>query len=342
MKAAVQYGPLDVRVEDVPEPTTGPDEVKVKIEYCGVCGTDLEIYEGRFGLMLTEEWPKGPKIEGHEAAGTIVEVGVQTRQAYSVGQKVAMNFRSSCGACYYCRDKREHYCDHVTMSGGAFAEYAVYKESAIFALPDGMSTRTGAMLEPLTVALHMTDQAEIHTGSTIAVSGAGTIGLLVLMVALWSGASTVLVSEPVASKRRLAEQLGATVTVDPLNEDVVAIGKRLTGGRGFDRVIEVSGNLSAAQTTLKIVDKCGIVLWGGVYPHEETIPVSPFDLYADELTIRSSMVSPYSFPRSLNLLSTLDVEPLISATYPLERIVDAFKNQRGGTAIKTLIQPGSA
>jgi (R,R)-butanediol dehydrogenase/meso-butanediol dehydrogenase/diacetyl reductase/L-iditol 2-dehydrogenase len=91
-----------------------------------------------------------------------------------------------------------------------------------------------------------------------------------------------------------------------------------------------------------MVDKCGIVLWGGVYPHEETIPVNPFDLYADELTIRSSMVSPYSFPRSLNLLSTLDVEPLISATYPLERIVDAFENQRGGTAIKTLIQPGSA
>ena len=123
---------------------------------------------------------------------------------------------------------------------------------------------------------------------------------------------------------------------------MVAVGKTVTGGRGFDRVIEVSGNLRAAQTTLKMVDKCGIVLWGGVYPHEETIPVSPFDLYADELTIRSSMVSPYSFPRSLNLLSTLDVEPLISATYPLERIVDAFQNQRGGAAIKTLIQPGSA
>lgn len=342
MKAAVQYGPRDVRVEDVPEPAVGPDEVKVKIEYCGVCGTDLEIFEGRFGLMYTDGWPKGPKIEGHEAVGVVVEVGSEARQGYAVGQKVAMNFRSSCGACHYCRDKREHFCDHVTMAGGSFAEYAVYKESAVFALPEGVSLRKGALLEPLTVALHVTDQAEIHTGGTVAVSGAGTIGLLVLMLALRSGASTVLVSEPVASKRRLAEQLGATVTVDPLNDDVAAVGRSVTGGRGFDSVIEASGNLRAAQTALTLADKCGTVVWAGVYPHEESIPVRPFDLYASELTIRSAMVSPYSFPRSVNLLSALDVEPLISAVYPLERIVDAFENHRGGTAIKTLIQPGTA
>jgi 2-desacetyl-2-hydroxyethyl bacteriochlorophyllide A dehydrogenase len=342
MKAAVQYGPRDIRVEDVPQPVVGPDEVKVKIEYCGVCGTDLEIYEGRFGLMFTDGWPKGPKIEGHEAVGVVVDVGPEARQGYVVGQKVAMNFRSPCGACHYCRDKREHFCDHATMAGGAFAEYAVYKESAVFALPDGVSSRKGALLEPLTVALHVTDQADIHTGGTVAVSGAGTIGLLVLMLALRSGAATVLVSEPVASKRRLAEELGATVTVDPLNDDVAAVGRSVTGGRGFDSVIEASGNLRAAQTALTLADKCGTIVWAGVYPHEESIPVRPFDLYASELTIRSAMVSPYSFPRSVNLLSTLDVEPLISAVYPLERIVDAFENHRSGSAIKTLIQPGTA
>lgn len=342
MKAAVQYGARDVRVEDVAEPVVAPDEIKVRIDYCGVCGTDLEIYEGKFGLMFTDGWPKGPKIEGHEAAGVVVEVGAQTRQGYEIGQKVAMNFRSSCGACYYCRDGREHYCDHVTMSGGAFAEYAVYKESAVFALPESVSTRTGAMLEPLTVALHVTDQAEISTGHTVAISGAGTIGLLALIVAVRSGASTVLVSEPVEAKRRLAEQLGATVTVDPLSEDVIAVGREATDGRGFDSVIEVSGNLRAADTAISLADKCGTVVLAGVYPHEETIPFSPFDLYASELTIRSAMVSPYSFPRSINLLQRLDVEPLISAVYPLEQITDAFENHRGGTAIKTLIRPGSA
>ncbi|MHB8868001.1 MAG: zinc-dependent alcohol dehydrogenase [Thermoleophilia bacterium] len=342
MKAAVQYGPKDVRVEDVPEPRCGSGEVKVKIEYCGVCGTDLEIYEGVFGLMFTEGWPKGPKIEGHEAAGTIVEVGPDTRQGYQVGQKVAMNFRSPCGACDYCRDGREHFCEHVTMSGGAFAEYAIYAESAIHLLPAGVSTRTGAMLEPLTVAMHVTDQAAIRRGATVAVSGAGTIGLLCLMLAVRSGASTVLVSEPVEAKRRLAEQLGATMTVDPLNEDIGAVAREATAGRGFDSVIEMSGNLRAARTALTLADKCGTIVLAGVYPHQETIPLSPFDLYASELTIKSAMVSPYLFPRSVNLLSRLDVEPLISATYPLEGIVDAFENHRNGIAIKTLIQPGTA
>lgn len=342
MKAAVQYGPLDVRVEEVPEPECGPGQIKVKIDYCGVCGTDLEIYDGSFGLMHTDEWPKGPKIEGHEASGVIAEIGPATRQGYEVGQKVAMNFRSSCGGCYYCRDGREHFCDHVTMSGGSFAEYALYDESAIHPLPDDVSTRKGALLEPLTVAMHVTDQAAIKPGATVAVSGAGTIGLMALMLSLRTGASTVLVSEPVEAKRRLAERLGATVTVDPLTEDVGAVGRSVTGGRGFDSVIEISGNLRAAQTALTLADKCGTVVLAGVYPHKGTIPFSPFDLYASELTVRSAMVSPYLFPRTVNLLSRLDVEPLISATYPLERIVDAFQNHKGGTAIKTLIQPGSA
>ncbi len=342
MKAAVQYGPKDIRIEDVAEPECGSGEIKVKIDYCGVCGTDLEIYEGVFGLMFTEGWPKGPKIEGHEASGTIVELGSETSQGYEVGQRVAMNFRSSCGACYYCRDGREHFCDHVTMSGGSFAEYALYDESAVHVLPDDVSTRKGALLEPLTVAMHVTDQAAIRPGATVAVSGAGTIGLMALMLALRSGASTVLVSEPVESKRRLAEQLGATITVDPLSEDVAVVGRAATGGRGFDSVIEISGNLRAAQTALTLADKCGTIVLAGVYPHEETIPLSPFDLYASELTIRSAMVSPYLFPRTVNLLARLDVEPLISATYPLEHIVDAFENHKNGNAIKTLIQPGTA
>ncbi|MCJ7795691.1 MAG: alcohol dehydrogenase catalytic domain-containing protein, partial [Thermoleophilia bacterium] len=118
MKAAVQYGPGDVRVQDIPEPQPGPDEVKVKIEYCGVCGTDIEIFAGSFGLMKTEGWPKGPKIEGHEASGTIVGLGGEVKQGYRVGQRVAMNFRSSCGACHYCRNMMEHFCEHVTMGSG--------------------------------------------------------------------------------------------------------------------------------------------------------------------------------------------------------------------------------
>jgi len=339
MKAAVQYGPGDVRVEDIAEPQPGPDEVKVKIEYCGVCGSDLEIFAGTFGLMKTDGWPKGPKIEGHEASGTIVALGSEVIQGYHVGQRVAMNFRSSCGACHYCRNMMEHFCEHVTMGSGAFAEYAVYKESAIFPLADDISFERGALLEPLTVALHVTDLAGIKTGSSVAISGGGTIGLLTIQMAVRSGAAPLMVSEPVAGKRELALRFGADAAVDPMSDDLVARGMELTQGRGFDTVIEASGNLRAATQALELVGKRGTVVWAGVYPDEATIPVNPFDMYAGELTIKSAMVSPYSFPRSLSLLPKLDLEPIVTHTYALSDIVEAFENHKKGQAIKTLIRP---
>ena len=209
MKAAIQYAPFDVRVENVPEPKPGPGEIKVKIAYCGVCGTDPEIFDGSFGLMKTPEWPKGPFTYGHEASGVIAELGDGLVQGYQVGQRVAMNFRSYCGGCYYCRNKMEHMCEHVSPAGGAFAEYAIYKESAIYPIPDELSLEHGALLEPTTVALHAVDLANIAPGKTVAISGAGTIGLLILEIALRAGAAKVMVSDPIPGKRRLAERLGA-------------------------------------------------------------------------------------------------------------------------------------
>lgn len=341
MKAAVQHAPHLVKIEDVPEPATGPDQVKVEIAYCGVCGTDIEIYEGRFGLMHTEGWPKGPKIEGHEASGVIVEVGSDVKHGYQVGQRVAMNFRSYCGGCYYCRNKMEHFCRHTVPASGAFAEYAVYNENAVYALPEEVSLEVGALLEPLSVALHVTDLANIRPGRTVAISGAGPLGLLTLELAVRAGASKVLVSEPIAEKRELARSLGADVTVDPLTEDLQEAARELTEGRGFDTVIEASGNLNAAKQAVGLADNCGTVVWAGVYPYEADIPVNPFYLYEKELTIRSANVSPYSFPRSLNMLSKLEITPLISGVFPLDEIVAVFESQRKGNAIKTLIRPGA-
>ena len=130
MKAALTYGPFDMRVEDVPEPTPGAGQVKVKIAYCGICGTDPDIYDGTFGLLKAPWWPKPPFPTGHEASGTIVELGPDlVREDLKVGQRVAMNFRTYCGNCDYCKRAREHMCEHVTSYEAGFAEYAVYGES---------------------------------------------------------------------------------------------------------------------------------------------------------------------------------------------------------------------
>ena len=341
MKAAVIKSVGLIQTEEVPEPRCGPDQVKVKIAYCGICGTDPEILEDRFGLFKgknPEKMAEGPRIIGHEASGTIVEIGANCRQGYVVGQRVAMNFRSACGSCYYCRNKMEHFCEHTLPASGSYAEYAIYQESAIYSLPDGISFEHGALLEPVSVAVHTIDLANIAPGRSVAISGAGPIGLLALELAIKAGASRLMVSEPVPEKRALARKLGADVAVDPLKENLEEAGRKLNDGRLFDTVIEASGNLGAAKAALGLADKCGTVVWAAVYAYDKEISINPFYMYANELTIRSVFISPYSFPRSLSLLTKMELDPIITDIYPLEKIDKAFENHKKGKSIKTLIK----
>jgi len=337
MRAAVIRGAGNINVEEWPEPEPGPDEIKVKVAYCGVCGTDPEILEGRFGRVTTKE-SNEPVIIGHEASGTIAAVGENIKN-YKVGQRVACNFRSPCGACYYCRNKMEHFCRSGHHATGAYAEYAIYSEPAVYLLPDDISLEIGALLEPVSVAVHAIDVANVRPGASVAIYGAGTIGLLCMELALKSGASKILISEPVAEKRQLAKKLGADVVVDPLKEDVVEAGKSLTDGRGFDTVIEASGSLDAAKQALSMIDYCGTILWAAVYPRDAEVGVPPSYMYSKELTIRAIFTSPYSFPRALNLLPRLELEPLITHIIPLDEIKKVFETHKTGKSIKILVKP---
>ncbi|MFA5309819.1 MAG: alcohol dehydrogenase catalytic domain-containing protein [Dehalococcoidales bacterium] len=337
MKAAVTREAGIIKMEDVPEPEMAPNQVKVKIAYAGLCGTDPENLEHRFGLMPPEAY-KGARILGHEASGTIAAVGKNVKNNFKVGQRVAMNFRGSCGACWYCQNGKEHYCRGGSGASGCFAEYAVYPESAIYPLADDISFEIGAMLEPVSVAVHAIDQAKVITGSSVAICGGGPIGLLCLEMALKAGAARTLLSEPVAEKRALAKKLGADVTVDPFNEDLEAIGKKLTDGRGFNTVIDASGSVKAAKQCLSLADNCGTILWAAVYGKDVEIGVSPFLMYAKELTITSTFVSPYSFPRALALLPKLELQSLITDIVDLKDIQQAFDMHKKGKSIKILIK----
>jgi len=340
MKAAVMRDVNLVKVEDVPEPEPGPGQIKVKISYCGICGSDMEILEGRFGLAkLAGKSPKDPAINGHEASGTIVALGSGLQQGYQVGQRVAMNFRATCGDCYYCRNKMELFCQKSFHATGAFAEYAIYKEGSIYVLPDDISMEQGALLEPVTVALHGIERAEIHPGYFVFISGAGPIGLLMLQLARLSGAARIMVSDPIEFKRQMAKDMGADVTVDPLKENLEKVSSKLTDGRGFDTVIEASGNLGAARQAFDLAGKGGTIVFTAIYPLEAELNIQPFFMFVKELTVRSSFVAPYSYPRSLNLLPKLDLKPIISDIIPLQDIEKAFDLHRKGKAVKILIKP---
>jgi 2-desacetyl-2-hydroxyethyl bacteriochlorophyllide A dehydrogenase len=338
MKAALTYGPFDTRVVDVLEPTPGPGEVKVKIAYCGICGSDPEIFEGTFGLLKAPWWPPAPFTTGHEASGTIVELGPGILGDWKVGQRVAMNFRKYCGGCYYCRNKMEQFCEHITSYEAGFAEYAVYDESCLNPLPDDLSLERGAMLEPVTIATHAVDLGSIVPGKTVAISGAGTIGLLVQQIAMRAGAARVFVSDPMPEKRAMAKKFGADWTIDPLNEDPVAVGRAHMDGRGFDTVFECSGHISAVPQTIALADKDGTIVWAGSYHEDATFPINPFYMFANELTVRSTMLAPYVFPRSLKLLSKLDLESMITQIVPLEDIAKALAARKTSTDIKILVK----
>ncbi len=335
MKAGVLKSVGHIQIEDVPEPQPGPDEVKIKVAYCGICGTDPEIIEGRF---VPPEWtPATVKIPGHESSGVVVAVGDKVKN-FKSGDLVACNFRSPCGTCYYCRSRMENFCESPLAASGGFAEYAVYKESSVYHLPADISLEVGAFLEPTSIAVHLIDLANVAPGGSVAILGGGPIGLLALQVAVRAGAVKILLSEPVPEKRILARKLGATVTVDPLQENLEEIGKKLTGGRGFRTVIDVSGKATVAKQALSLVDKGATVVWASVYPADNRIEITPFFLYQYELTIRSIFLSPYCFPRALDLLSVIDVKSLTTNIVPLADISQAFEMHKQGKSIKILIK----
>ncbi len=317
MKAALTYGPFDTRVEDVPEPSPGPGEVKVKIAYCGICGSDPEIYEGTFGLLKAPWWPPAPFTTGHEASGVIDQLGSGLLGDWKVGQRVAMNFRKYCGACYYCRNKMEQFCEYVKSYEAGFAEYAVYDESCLYSLPDDVSLERGAMLEPVTIAVHAVDLGNIVPGKTVAISGAGTIGLLIQQVAIRAGAARVLVSDPMPGEAGDGYEVwGGLDGRSPEGRP----GDRRPGSTQMGVALTPSSRpaaTSAVAETIGLADKDGTIVWAGSYHEDATFPINPYYMFANELTIRSTILALFVFPRALKLLSKLDLEPMITQIVPL-------------------------
>ncbi len=341
MKAAMHTAPGVLECREVPEPAPGFGEIKVRVEYAGICGSDVEIVFDRFGLQKLDGWPKGPKIEGHEACGVIAEIGPGVRQPFRVGQRVGLGFRAACGVCYYCRNGLEHFCEYDHEMSGTWAQYALFPEGAVYPLPNDVSLELAALVEPMSIAVHLIDLTETTTGQSLLISGAGTIGLLSLAVALNRGATTVLVSEPNEAKRRIALEMGATAAVDPTVDggaELAAGTESLTAGRGFQAVLEVSGNSHAAKSVVDLVAKKGTVVWGGVYPDEVEIGVRPFLMYQKELTIKGAYLAPYSFYRAIEVLNKLDLSRIVTAVYPLEEVQVAFDEHLKGNSIKTLLK----
>lgn len=340
MRAAIFYGARDLRIEDFTLRKLNGNEVLIRIRACGVCGTDIHIYEGAEGSATV--FP--PIILGHEFSGEICDVGDAVKDI-SLGDRVCVDPNISCGKCSYCRTGRVHLCQRLDAIGvtinGAFAEYCIVPEQQVYKLPDQLSFEQAALAEPIACCLHGIDLIGIKPGDQVLILGGGTIGLIMLQLVKHAGAAQIILSEPMAKKRELALTLGADLVLDPDSDNFHDFIQSQTTD-GVDVAIECVGIKTTMEQALGATRRGGIVMLFGLAPPDCVIPVHPFDIFKRELTIKSSFINPFTQDRAIALLASgrVIVNELIAEIVPLDHILKIFENEenlRG--AGKVIVKP---
>ena len=264
MKVAVMNGIGKMGYTERPIPVPKDDEVLVKLEYVGICGSDMHYYEmGRIGDYVVEP----PFVLGHEPGGTVVEVGKNVTHL-KVGDRVALEPGKTCGKCKFCREGKYNLCPDVVFFAtppvdGVFQEYVAHEAALCFKLPDNVSTLEGALIEPLAVGFHAANQGGAHIGQKAVVFGAGCIGLVSMMALKASGVSEVYVVDIMQKRLDKAMELGADGVINSKDVDVLEKAKELTDGEGFDLAIETAGTEITTNQAIQVVRKgSNIVLVG--------------------------------------------------------------------------------
>lgn len=317
-----------------------PHQVLVRNESCGICGTDVHIYEGGKGSADV----KPPVVLGHEYAGVVVEVGsaVTTVKA---GDHVALDPNIYCGLCIPCRMGKKQNCRNLFALGvnvdGGMAEYSICPDTQCFKVNENISFDEAAMVEPLACAIHGIDQAQIRSGQKVLVIGGGTIGLMMVQLAKLQGASIVVLSEPIEMRRKIGLEVGADFAVNPLEEDLHERFLQVAGQEGADVIIECVGKPFAAEQAIAMAGQGATILLFSVPPVGATVPLPLFDVYQKELKIVGSMINPDTHQRAVNLINSkmIDLEKLITHRYGLEKVEDAIKMQMSSESIKVVVHP---
>ncbi|MCP1103338.1 threonine dehydrogenase-like Zn-dependent dehydrogenase [Aequitasia blattaphilus] len=322
-----------VAVLDIEEQEVGDEDVKIKVAYCAICGSDPHLVENIFGWDV-------PFGLGHEVSGVIVELGKKaTKKGLKVGDRVAGNFLKFCGTCYYCQNGQQQFCEHGDeYNRPGMSEYIVWHESQVYKLPDNVSLKEGCMLEPISIAVRMMDKVNPRYGERIAISGGGPIGLLAIQSIVRFGGTSVTLIEPIEARRELGLKYGAEHVIDPTTQSTIEEGLRITEGRGFDTVIDCSGSVRAVGDLPKITARGGKLIYGAMYPKSFEMPFNLYEYcYFNELTVTGFYVAPYAFPRAIQSLSKYQLEDFISKEFFIDDAEAAFAAQVSGKYPKILI-----
>ncbi len=342
MRAVIIDAPGSIRVGNVPEPTPRSDELLIRVEACGICGTDLHIIDGESPLA------RYPVIPGHEFAGEVVALGYDLAQNngnggtnITVGSRVAIDPNLYCGHCDFCRTGHENLCLNYSALGvtmnGAVAQYVAVPLAAAYVLPNSISWREAALIEPISCAVHGMHSLNPRSGDTFLIVGAGTMGLLLLQLARYGGASRVVMVDVNTQRLARAEQLGATRTYSDMGQALA------DEPLGFNCVIDATGVPVVIENAFMAVKRGGKFMVFGVASHEARISLSPFRIYNDEITIIGSMAVLFSFQAALDLISgdVLNTQAMLTSALPLQDFPSALDMVRRGQGVKTQILPNA-
>jgi L-iditol 2-dehydrogenase len=348
MKALRFYAPEDVRLEDVPEPVCGPEEIKLRVRNCSTCGTDVKIlHNGHQNLTP-------PRIIGHEIAGEVVEVGAEVAGGWEPGDRAQVIAAVPCGDCYECRKGWMAVCQNQTSVGyqydGGFAEYMivpreVLKVDGLNRIPDNVGYDEASAAEPFACAINAQELLGIEEGDTVVVFGAGPIGCMHIRIArgVHKAGKIYLVDVNAERLKMSAEAVQPDETINGLDVDVVERVMELTGGRGADVVITATAANVAQEHAISMAARNGRISFFGGLP--KTNPVINCDsnlVHYRQLHIHGANGSaPSHNKRALEYISTgqVPVKDLITAHIPLENVLDAFKLVERGEAIKVTVEP---
>jgi (R,R)-butanediol dehydrogenase / meso-butanediol dehydrogenase / diacetyl reductase len=335
MKAAVWHARGDIRVEEVPEPPAPPaGQVKVKVAWCGLCGTDLHEYLGG-PLYIPADGPhpltgvQAPVILGHEMAGDVVEVSPGVTRV-KVGDRVALCPIIGCLECEWCRSGLMGLCPSIAFlgiswTGGGFAEYVNVHDYMCYHLPPEVSYEVGSLVEPFAAVYRALKQANIHAGETVAVVGAGPIGLMGIQSARIQGAGQIIAVEPAARRQATARRCGATAVVDPISQDALAAVRELTKGAGADVVLESSGIDATGILAGRIARRKGRIVVMGVFEHPA--PLDYTDIVYGEKTVLGSMGGYGLFDEAIQAMASgkFNADPLITGKIKLADILGGLE-----------------
>ena len=345
MKAVVYYAPGDIRFEQIDVPVCGEGEIRVKIDACAVCGTDLKAYVSGNPRI------RAPKVMGHEFTGIVDAIG-NDALGFEIGDRIVMATSVSCGDCYYCKQGHSNLCVNIAPMGftfeGGMAEYTVIPARGLegghaVKVPPSVPAEHAALAEPLSCAVNSCFNCDIQQGDTVVIIGTGPMGIMNACVAQQFGASKIILAEINKERLKQAEPFGFDLRVNPAKKDLAEIVMQQTGGLGADVVIVAAPAAKPQEDALSLVRKRGTVcLFASLPAGKSEITIDSRIVHYGEIKlVGSSDSTPEQVRKAVEMISSgcLKADNLASHVLPLDDVMKSFKLMESGKALRVVLKP---